>query len=249
LGETPNIASRIEGVAQPDTVAISATTYRLVQGDFVCDDLGQYALKGVGSSQQVYRIAGASGSQSRLDVGATRELTPLVGRKQEVGLLRERWTQAKDGQGQVVLLIGEAGIGKSRLVQMLKDHIAGEAHARLECRSLPYFQNTALYPLIDLVERGAGWQRDDTPEAKLAKLEQMLRQYTLPLQETVPLFAPLLSLAIPEDRYPPLALSPPQRVGGTGHAAGNAAPHPAGNYPESHSECAHDRCQEKHYEK
>src|SRR5262249_22192026 len=135
-------------------------------------------------------------------------LTPLVGREQEVGLLLERWAQVKAGHGQVVLLTGEAGIGKSRLVQMLKEHIANEPHTRWECRSAEYAQNSTLYPMIDLFQRLLRFQAEDTPDEKFGKLEQMLSQYRLPLEETVPLFAPLLSLSLPESRYAPLHLSP-----------------------------------------
>ena len=144
----------------------------------------------------------------RLDVGITRGLTPLVGREQETGLLVERWEQVKDGQGQVVLLSGEAGIGKSRLVQVLKDHVAGEAHMLLECRSSPYYENTALYPITDLLQRTLQWQQEGAPEQRLENLERYLRQYRLPMEESVQLFAPLLSLSIPEDRYPPLTWTP-----------------------------------------
>ncbi len=131
-----------------------------------------------------------------------------MGRESESTLLFERWQQVKDGQGQVVLLSGEAGIGKSRLIQVLKDHVADEPHTRLECRSSPYYENTALYPITDMLQRNLMWQQDDTPEAKLDKLEQTLRQYDLEIEETVPLFATLLSLSLPEDRYTPLTLSP-----------------------------------------
>src|SRR5262249_51135826 len=157
---------------------------------------------------QVYRVFQESGVYSRLDVAQTRGLTPLVGRESEVTLLQERWAQAKSGQGQMVLLSGDAGIGKSRLIQRLKEHIVQEPHTRWECRSAEYYQHTALYPLTDLFQRILQWQQDETPEQKLGKLEQTLRQYRLPLEETVPLFAPLLSLPIPEDRYPLLNLSP-----------------------------------------
>ena len=126
---------------------------------------------------------------------STRGLTPLVGRESEVTLLLERWEQVKAGQGQVVLLSGDAGIGKSRLVQMLKDHVANEPHIRWECRSSPYFQNTALFPLTDLFQRLLRFQAEDTPDEKLGKLEHALSQYRLPLEESVPLFAPFLSLA------------------------------------------------------
>src|SRR5712692_5898292 len=157
---------------------------------------------------RVYHVLSESGATSRLDIAQPRGLTPLVGRESEVTLLLERWQQAKSGQGQVVILNGDAGIGKSRLVQMLKEHVAHEPHVRWECRSLPYYHNTALYPLTDLLQRTLQWQHDETPEEKLTTLEQMLRQYRLPLEETVPLFAPLLSLPLPEHRYPLLNLSP-----------------------------------------
>jgi class 3 adenylate cyclase len=208
LGETPNIAARIQNLAQSDTVVMSADTYRLVQGFFECALLGEQDLRGVSQPIAVYRVVRESGVQSRLDVASSHGLTPLVGREQEVGLLFERWQQATDGQGQVILLSGEAGIGKSRLVQVLKDHVASEPHTRWECRSSPYYQNTALYPITDLMHRTLRWQQDDTPDARLAQLERQLSQYRLPLEETVPLFAPLLSLPIPDDRYPPLHLSP-----------------------------------------
>ena len=124
LGDTPNIASRIQGLAEPDTVLISAATYRLIAGYFTCQALGEQTLKGVGQPMPVYRVLGESGVQSRLEIITPGGLTPLVGREQEVGLLLERWQQAREGHGQVVLLSGEAGIGKSRLVQVLKEHVA-----------------------------------------------------------------------------------------------------------------------------
>jgi len=208
LGETPNIAARIQGLAASNTVAISEATYRLIQGYFECQDLGAQTLRGVAEPLHVYRVLQASGARGRLDVAETRGLTPLVGREQEVGLLLERWEQAKAGQGQVVLLTGDAGIGKSRLVQMLKDHVASESHVRWECRSSEYSQNTALFPLVDLFQRLLQFHAEDTPDEKLGKLEHALRQYRLPLEESVQLFAPLLSMPLPEHHYPPLNLSP-----------------------------------------
>jgi class 3 adenylate cyclase len=150
LGETPNIAARIQGVAVSNTVAISEATYRLVQGYFDCEALGEQTLRGVREPLTVYRVLNESGVYSRLDIVSIRGLTPLVGREQEVGLLLERWEQVKAGHGHVVLLTGDAGIGKSRLVQMLKEHVTHEPHTRWECRSSPYFENTALFPVIDL---------------------------------------------------------------------------------------------------
>jgi class 3 adenylate cyclase len=208
LGETPNIAARLQGLAQPNTVAISDATYRLVQGYFQCQDLGAHALRGVTESMHIYHVLGESGATSRLDVAQPRGLTPLVGRESEVTLLRERWEQAKSGHGQVILLSGDAGIGKSRLVQMLKDHVANEPHVRWECRSAEYYHNTVLFPLTDLFHRLLQFQPEDTSDEKLEKLAQALSQYRLPLEESVQLFAPVLSLPLPEDHYPPLNLSP-----------------------------------------
>src|SRR5215475_1614266 len=149
---------------------------------------------------------------SRLEAAGGTGLTPLVGREQEVALLRERWTQVKEGVGQVVLLSGEAGIGKSRLVQVLKEHVAAEPQAWLTpCQCSPYYQNTALYPMIDLLERVAlRFEREESPPHKLSKLEGFLVQYGLPLAEAVPLFAALLSLPLTAD-YVPLPLPPEQQ--------------------------------------
>ncbi len=208
LGETPNIAARIQGLAQPDTVVISADTYRLIQRYFDCDALGEHDLRGVSKPIAVYRVLKERDAQSRLDIASARGLTPLVGRDQEIGLLLERWARVIDGDGQVVLLSGEAGIGKSRLVQILKTHVVDTSYTMLECRSSPYFTNSALYPIADLLQHILDWKQADTPDKRLEKLEQALRQYRLPLEETVPLFATLLSLPVPEDHYPPLNLSP-----------------------------------------
>jgi class 3 adenylate cyclase len=172
LGEAPNIATRLQSLAAPDTVVISADTYRLVEGYFTVADLGRQTLRGVAEPLQVYRVLRHSGAQSRLDVVGTRGLTPLVGREQEVGILLERWHWVKEGQGQVVLLSGEPGIGKSRLVQVLKDQVTSEPHVRLECRSLPHYQNSALYPIIDLLQRLLPWQHDASPDEKLDTLAQ-----------------------------------------------------------------------------
>src|SRR5712691_10055953 len=208
LGETPNIAARIQGLAAPNTAVISDATSLLVQCYFQYQDLGAQALRGVTESMHVYQVLNESGATSRLDVAQPRGLTPLVGRESEVTLLLERWEQVKAGHGHVVLLSGDAGIGKSRLVQMLKDHVADEPHVRWECRSSPYFENTALFPVTDLFQRLLRFQAEETPDEQLGKLEQTLRQSRLPLEETVPLFAPLLSLSLPENHYPPLNLSP-----------------------------------------
>src|SRR5262245_57988042 len=128
LGEVPNVAARIQGLAEPNTLLISTDTYRLIQGYFESRVLGAQALRGVAEPVHVYRVLQESGARGRLDVAVIRGLTPLVGRESEVTLLQDCWAQAKSGQGQVVLLTGDAGIGKSRLVQTLKDHVANEPH-------------------------------------------------------------------------------------------------------------------------
>jgi TOMM system kinase/cyclase fusion protein len=207
VGDTPNIAARLQGLAAPDTVVISDATWRLVQGYFACNDLGSQPLKGVETPVQAYRILGTSEAQSRLDVVSPRGLTPLVGRETEVTLLRERWAQARDGLGQVVLLSGEAGIGKSRLVMALKEYVAGEPHTRWECRCSPYFQDSALYPLIDRSQRALQFGQDESPETKLQKLEVALQRHGLARPETVALWAALLSIPLAAP-YPPLNLTP-----------------------------------------
>src|SRR5207253_6019496 len=145
--------------------------------------LGAQTLKGISTPVPVYQVLGESGVQSRFEVAITTGLTPLVGREQEVGLLLERWEQVKEGVGQVVLLSGEAGIGKSRLVQVLKEHVAAEPQAWLTpCQCSPYYQHTALYPLIELLERVAlRFEREESSPQKIRKLEGFLVQYGLPL--------------------------------------------------------------------
>jgi class 3 adenylate cyclase/predicted ATPase len=207
LGETPNIAARLQGLAQPDTVVISGETARLVQGFFLMEDLGTHALKGMATPLPVYRVLRASGAQSRLEVIPPRGLTPLVGRESEVALLLDRWEQVKEGMGHVVLLSGEAGIGKSRVVFTLKEQVAAEPHFRWECRCSPYHQHSALYPIIDLFARALLFQQGDTSETKLHKLETTLTHYGISFPDMVPLLASLLSLSL-GDHYPPLSLSP-----------------------------------------
>jgi predicted ATPase len=209
LGETPNVAARLQGVAAPNTLVISAATYQLLGSFFACQSLGTPPLKGVAQALEVYQVRDESTARTRLEAAGSTGLTPLVGREPEVAQLLERWAQVKDGLGQVVLLSGEAGIGKSRLVQVLTAHVATEPRAWLTpCQCSPYHQNSALYPLIDLLERVAlRFEREESPEQKRRKLEGFLVQYGLTLAEAVPLFAVLLSLPLGVD-YAPLTMSP-----------------------------------------
>jgi class 3 adenylate cyclase/tetratricopeptide (TPR) repeat protein len=197
LGDTPNVAARLQALAKPDTVVLSAATYGLVQGYFSCHELGPQVLKGLSSPLQLYQALYESGAQSRLDVAAIRGLTPLVGREPEVTLLQERWAQVEEGRGQVVVVSGEAGIGKSRLVQVLKDDLAAP-HAWWECRCSPYHQHSAFYPAIDLMQRVMRFNQEDAPEEKLHKLEGAVEASGLIRAEVVPLLATLLSLPLPE---------------------------------------------------
>ena len=156
---------------------------------------------------QVYRVLGESGVLSRLEVASARGLTPLVGRDSEVTLLLERWEQVKDGAGQVVLLSGEAGIGKSRLVQALKDQVAQEPHTRVEYRCSPYHQHSAFAPIIAHIERVLAWNRDAVSQEKLRKLEDALVRHPWPLPEVVPPSGCTLSLPLLAP-YLPLTLTP-----------------------------------------
>jgi class 3 adenylate cyclase len=212
LGDPPNIAARLQGIAAPNTLVISAATFQLLGGFFACQPVGTPLLKGAAQPLAVYRVLYESMARSRLEAVGSTGWTPLVGREQEIGLLRERWAQVKEGVGQVVLLSGEVGIGKSRLVQVLTAQVAAEPQTWLTpCQCSPYHQHSALYPWIELLERVVlRFEREESPSQKLRKLEGFLVQYGLPLAEVVPLFAALLSLPLPPD-YAPLDLSSEQQ--------------------------------------
>jgi class 3 adenylate cyclase/predicted ATPase len=206
VGDTPNIAARLEGIAESDSVVISDATLRLVPGMFLMKDLGSPALKGIAEPVRAYAVLQSTGVRSRLDVDPSK-LTPLVGRDQEVGLLLDRWEHAQEGEGQVVLIAGEAGLGKSRLIQAFRQRLAGTPHSWLECRCTPYTQGSPLQPAIELLEQGLGFKPGDDPAAKLDRLERGVERAGGSLPEVVPLIASLLSIPL-GDRYSPLQLSP-----------------------------------------
>jgi predicted ATPase/class 3 adenylate cyclase len=211
LGETPNIAARLEGLAAPNTVVISPVTARLVRQTFVLEDLGASALKGVAEPLTVWRVLGRH-APSQHDDEATPDRTPfLVGRDEELGLLRRRWEQSKEGLGQVVLLSGAAGIGKSSLMATLRTQVGREGYARLTLRCSPYYTNSALYPVIEHLQQVLQFERTDSHETKLAKLEQGLQACRLPREEVVPLLGALLGMPFPTERYPVRNLSPQQQ--------------------------------------
>ncbi|MGH7789642.1 MAG: ATP-binding protein [Candidatus Binatia bacterium] len=201
LGDTTNIAARLEAAAAPDSVVISADTLRLVPGMFLVRDLGTPTLKGIARPIQTYAVIRPSGVRSRLDVDP-RTLTPLVGREPELASLSVHWQQVREGAGRAVAICGEAGIGKSRLLQALRERLAGAPHTWLECRSTPYTQSSSFHPLVELLTQGLGFQPDDDPQTKLRRLEGGIERALLPVQDVVPLVATLLGVPLGE-RYPP----------------------------------------------
>ena len=209
VGETPNLAARLQGVAEPNSVVIAESTRKLLGTLFELEDLGAQALKGIGAPVRAWGVLRPSEVESRFEAFHASGLTELVGREEEVEILLRRWSKAKTGQGQVVLLSGEAGIGKSRLTAALLEAVASEPHTRLRHFCSPQHTDSALYPTIGQLERAAGFIRDDTLQAKLDKLDLLLAQSSTSALHAV-LFAEMLSL--PNDgRYPTLDLTPQQR--------------------------------------
>lgn len=211
LGDTPNIAARIQGRAAPGTVVIGDSTHRLVRDEFDCRELGLETLRGVTEPMTLYQVVGEVQAPSRFDVAEARRLTPLVGRDAETDRLVQHWRRVRTGAGYVILLSGEAGVGKTRLVQELKTQVAGERHLWLESRCLPYHHHSALYPLIELLQRLLQLRREDAPERQRSRIERLVRLCGLPMAETVPLLAELLEVALPPDRYLPPSWTPSQQ--------------------------------------
>src|SRR4051794_15537394 len=210
VGETPNLAARLQSLAELDSVVIAGGTRRLVGDLFECADLGAVEAKGFAGPVRAYRVTGAGAVASRSEaLHAAPALTPLVGREEELALLRRRWERAKGGEGRVVLLSGEAGVGKSRLLAALQERLAGERHVALRHFCSPHHRDSALQPVIARLERAAGFARGDPPEARLAKLEALLAP-TSPPAEDVALLAELLSLP-PGGRYAPSLPAPERR--------------------------------------
>ena len=210
IGETPNLAARLQGLAEPDTVVIAPDTRRLLAGLFDLTNLGEHAIKGFAKPVRVWQISGESIAQSRFEALRGRHLTPLVGRENELGILLERWAWAMQGDGQVVLLSGEAGIGKSRIVQALRELLAEEPYTLVDHYGSPYHRNSALHPVISRLLGETGLDREQPPERRLGALEALVAPSTDRLEQVVPLFAALLSVPT-DERYPPLDLSAQRR--------------------------------------
>jgi class 3 adenylate cyclase/tetratricopeptide (TPR) repeat protein len=208
-GDTPNLAARLQALAEPDTVVIAASTRRLVGDLFEYRDLGQVELKGITEPVSAWRALRPSAVESRFEALRGSTLTPLVGRDEEIDLLLRLWARAKSGDGQVVLLSGEPGIGKSRLTAALHEQLAIKPHTRVRYFCSPHRGDSALYPVIVQLERAAGFEHGDLPAAKLGKVETLLRQSGEASDETLALIADLLSVPY-EGRYPALP-SDPQR--------------------------------------
>ncbi|MFO1352049.1 MAG: AAA family ATPase [Gammaproteobacteria bacterium] len=207
VGETPNLAARLQALAKPNTLVIGALTRYLAGELFEYIDLGAPSLKGFGEPIRTWQVVRARQIESRFEATrAAHVLTTLVGRNEELELLLRRWQQAKAGEGQVVLLSGEAGIGKSRLVQALLEQISGTPHIRWRFYGAPYYQNSALASVIQQLERAIRLNRDDPPAAKLDKLEEYLRQSLMPSADYALLLAQLLSLPGTE-RYGQITIS------------------------------------------
>jgi class 3 adenylate cyclase/predicted ATPase len=209
VGDTPNLAARLQALAEPNMVLIADSTRRLLGNLFEVRDLGPQDLKGIAGPARAWAALRASLVESRFDALHTSNLTALVGREEEFEALLRRWSRAKSGEGQVVLISGEAGIGKSRLTAALLERLAAESHTRLRYFCSPQHTDTALYPIIGQMERAAGLTYEDRPQAKLDKLDAALAQ-TSTSPEDAALFVEMLSLAN-DGRHPAQELFPEQR--------------------------------------
>jgi class 3 adenylate cyclase len=201
IGETPNLAARLQGIAEPNTVVIADSTRKLVGNLFELRDLGAQDLKGIGPVP-AWAAVRPSSVASRFDALHASGLTELVGRDEELELILRRWSKAKTGEGQVVLLSGEPGIGKSRLTAAALERLAAEPHTRLRYFCSPQHTDSPLYPIISQMERAAGFAHEDNAQAKLDKLDVLLAQSSTPQQDAA-LFAEMLSLSN-DGRYPSL---------------------------------------------
>ncbi|MCI0505393.1 MAG: AAA family ATPase [Gammaproteobacteria bacterium] len=211
MGTTPNIAARLQDMASADSVVISDATCRLVQAKFACASLGEHLLKGFSHPFKLYKVENSAQPTGTGTVKSAFNQLPLIGREQESALIIDRFEQAKAGLGQVVLLSGEAGIGKSRLVQLLREAVANDDICLFECWGSPYHKNSFLHCVINVLHNVLDLSKYSADEEKIKQLESPLAAFGVPLSESVPLLAELLSIPYPEDRYPAPQVTPQQR--------------------------------------
>ena len=206
IGETPNLAARLQALAQPDQVLIAASTRRLVGDACECEDFGEFGLKGIAQPVRVWRVLGEGRAEGRFAAAHGERLTPLVNRELELSLMKDRWARARDGEGQAVLLVGEPGIGKSRVIAEVCSQVApGGVMLHLQCAEL--HRTSAFHPLVQGTLRGAGVRRGDDETTRFDKLEALLQRVGAPVAERAPYFASLLSWPLAA-RYPAFAVSP-----------------------------------------
>ena len=205
LGETSHLATRLHEFAAPATLVMSEAVYQIVRGAFDCEALGAQILRGFVEPINVYQVRQVRSGISRFATRVRSRLTPLVGRELELALLLERWTQTRQGSGQVIFISGEAGIGKSRLAHALKDQITQEGYTTLDCQSSPYHQQTAFWPLIHVLHQLFEWQPCDSSEVKCNKMLRALESAQLPVDETAALLTNQLALPVAEGEVPPLS--------------------------------------------
>ena len=206
VGETLNLAARIQSAASPNSIAVGELTFRLAGAAFEYEDLGPHEFKGIPGAARLWRVVGESGARGRFDTRAVKGLTPLVGRAEELGLLRDRWDHAKDGDGQLILLSAPAGFGKSRLAEAFRENLGDSSIPYLQYLASPFYVNSPFYLFIKRLEWAAGIVRADSESEKLDKLEGILQGSTETKQEAAPLLASLLSIPF-GDRYPRLQIN------------------------------------------
>ena len=208
VSEVVNVAARLQAIAPANGILVSPGTRRLLRELFILDDLGLYELKGIAQPTRVWRVIGERQAATRFEAAHGRKFSPVVGRDAEIALLSERWRAVREGEGQVVLLSGDAGMGKSRIAQVLRSQVAEEEHLVIRYQCSPYHRNSALYPVIAHFQHAAGIRPDDAPETRLRKLEALGEPGSPP--DTLALLADLLSIP-PTAGYKPLELSPEER--------------------------------------
>jgi predicted ATPase/class 3 adenylate cyclase len=207
VGETPNLAARLQGLAAGDAIVIAPATRRLIGGAIACEDMGEHVLRGIVEPVRAHTVLGPGAASGRFAAAHPDPLDGIVGRDSEIAMLLDRWQLAQGGEGQTVLLCGEPGIGKSRIVEELRQRIADEDHVSILYQCSAHHRNTALYPITDYFARTSGFDRRDTAEQKLDKLDALIAQNNLCVDEVSPLFALSLGIAA-GDRYPALNMSP-----------------------------------------